>query len=596
MLLFIVELDFSRSTWILTDVADNAQLGSEKRVDEKTRMTSSSFCLNRGNETKVKVQERGNRKKEVTMVTTDETWTILVDGDERVKQLQQQLEENEKRSQQLSLELNNSKKEVETYKKKAEYSTKQVEELKKEAKEFGKKINKSNKKAKESKRMSYDSNKRAEEAATRVEELERRMLESEREVEELKRRQEESAKKAEESARKAEESDKRAEEVSKKTDESERLLVEYKKKAEELQGIAEKSVRIAGEVKKKAEESDRLEAEIERKQVEFERKLEESDKRAEDLKLEVNEANKMVEQFEKKAEESKRQAEAFSEIRRLEHQRATEARKSLGEVTERLRACQDRLQAYDTQWVVSREEIELGCELGRGAWATVCVAMFRGAQVAAKKIHDQIICRHNINLFRREMNMAARLRHPNLVQFIGATVEGDMMILTELMSTSLRKQLQSEEYFQPKLVKSLSLDVTRALSYLHQMQPDPIMHRDISSANVLLEPLSICQWRAKVTDYGSVNIVRQLKTENPGCPAYSAPEASNIQCQSPKMDIYSFGALMLEMLTGQLPAPEDRPTLLSQVHHELFLRLIRRCLNENPKDRPDATVIIKELN
>ena len=53
---------------------------------------------------------------------------------------------------------------------------------------------------------------------------------------------------------------------------------------------------------------------------------------------------------------------------------------------------------------------------------------------------------------------------------------------------------------------------------------------------------------------------------------------------------------MLEMLTGQLPAPEDRPTLLCQVHHELFLRLIRRCLNENPKDRPDATVIINELN
>ena len=135
-------------------------------------------------------------------------------------------------------------------------------------------------------------------------------------------------------------------------------------------------------------------------------------------------------------------------------------------------------------------DIELtGPELGRGAWATVSVAKFRGAQVAVKRIHNQLVSRHNIHLFRREMNMTAKLRHPNLVQFIGATVEGDMMIIMEFMTTSLRRQLQNEEYFQPKFVKSISLDVARALSYLHQMKPDPIVHSDISSANVLLEPL-----------------------------------------------------------------------------------------------------------
>ena len=320
---------------------------------------------------------------------------------------------------------------------------------------------------------------------------------------------------------------------------------------------------------------------------ELNRRSEESDRRAE-------ESDRRAEESDRRVRESDRELAA---VRRQERERAVEAQRSLAEMRQRLRECEDRLQAYDTQWVVRTEEIELtGPELGRGAWATVSVAKFRGLQVAAKRIHNQIVCRRNIQLFRREMNMAASLRHPNLVQFIGATVEGDMMILMEYMTTSLRRQLEREEYFQPRIVNTMSFDVAKALNYLHQMQPDPIVHRDISSANVLLEELPNSRWRAKVTDYGSVNLLRQLNTENPGGPAYAAPEANNPRLQSPKMDIFSFGALMLEMLTGELPAPEDRPRLLSQVHHEQLLRLIRRCLSERIEDRPSATAIISELS
>ena len=244
-----------------------------------------------------------------------------------------------------------------------------------------------------------------------------------------------------------------------------------------------------------------------------------------------------------------------------------------------------------------REEIELtGPDLGVGACATVTVAKFRGAQVAVKRIHNQIISRHNIQLFQREMNTAARLRHPNLIQFIGATMEGEMMVIMELMATSLRSQLETEEYFQPKLVKSISLDVALGLNYLHLIQPDPIVHRDISSANVLLEELPRGKWRAKLTDYSSANLIRQLRTENPGSPAYAAPEVSNPRLQSPKMDIYSFGALILEMLTGRLPFSGDRPGMFRKVQHEQLLHLIRRNLSENPEDRPSASAIISELS
>ena len=313
-------------------------------------------------------------------------------------------------------------------------------------------------------------------------------------------------------------------------------------------------------------------------------------RRAGELQTQVDDANRRAEASNRRTGELQTQVQGSED-------RIQGLQRSLADTTQELRQCEDRLQANSTHWVIGREEIELtGPELGVGGWATVTVAKFRGIQVAVKRIHNEIICDHNLQLFQREMNMAARLRHPNLIQFIGATMEGEMMIVMELMASSLRSQLRRETYFQPLAVKAISLDVARGLNYLHLVQPDSIVHRDISSANVLLEVFQPNQWRAKLTDYGSVNLVRQLRTENPGSPAYAAPEASNPRLQSPKMDIYSFGALVLEMLTGRLPAPDDRPGLLRRVHHEQLLRLIRRCLSDNPEDRPSASDIIIELN
>ena len=302
-------------------------------------------------------------------------------------------------------------------------------------------------------------------------------------------------------------------------------------------------------------------------------------------------------QLQRRAAELQRQMIDFNRRAESAETRVHQLERSLTETTQDLRQSEQHYQISSTHWAVRREEIELtGPELGVGGWATVTVAKFRGARVAVKRIHNQIISRHNIQLFHREMNIAARLRHPNLIQFIGATMEGEMMIIMELMATSLRSQLETEEYFQPKLVKAISLDVALGLNYLHLIQPDPIVHRDISSANVLLEQLPLNSWRAKLTDYGSVNVVYQLRTENPGSPAYAAPEASNPHLQSPKMDIYSFGALILEMLTGRLPTPEDRPGMFRKVQHEQLLHLIRRNLSENPEDRPSASAIISELS
>ena len=138
-------------------------------------------------------------------------------------------------------------------------------------------------------------------------------------------------------------------------------------------------------------------------------------------------------------------------------------------------------------WVVRREEVELTEEvLGRGGWGVVKVARFHGLRVAAKVLYNVIISEYNQELFTQEMTIAAKIRHPNLLLFIGATKEGKAVILTELMPTSLRRELQ-RRVLPREQITSIAQDVACALHYLHQWRPFSIIHRDISSANVLLE-------------------------------------------------------------------------------------------------------------
>ena len=192
--------------------------------------------------------------------------------------------------------------------------------------------------------------------------------------------------------------------------------------------------------------------------------------------------------------------------------------------------------------------------------------------------------------------MAARVRHPNLLQFIGATLEGELIILTELMPTSVRRELENERTFTQNQINSISLDVAQALNYLHLMRPSPIIHRDISSANVLLEPVPSNTWRAKVSDYGSVNLLEKLRTAAPGNPTYAAPEAQNTALQSPKMDIFSFGVLLVEMCSAEFPEVADREELICSIPHPDMVALIRHCLAEDRHARPSANDIIAELS
>ena len=246
-------------------------------------------------------------------------------------------------------------------------------------------------------------------------------------------------------------------------------------------------------------------------------------------------------------------------------------------------------------WVVQRNEVEMTEEvLGSGGWATVKVALFRGQRVAAKCLHNQIISAHNIRLFTREMNMAARARHPNLLQFIGATMDSEPIILSELMPTSLRGVLEQGKPLSQKQTISIASDVARALNYLHLTKPDPIIHRDVSSANVLLK-LSGDSYEAKLSDYGSANFVRYSITVGPGNPLYSAPEVSDPKQHSPKMDVYSFGVLLVEMCSGELF--DDFEELINEHIREWprMVAVIRLCIRQDPQMRPSAADLIQQL-
>lgn len=249
-------------------------------------------------------------------------------------------------------------------------------------------------------------------------------------------------------------------------------------------------------------------------------------------------------------------------------------------------------------WVVSREEIEVTSEIvGTGGWGQVKVAKFRGLRIAAKCLHQVILSEYNLRMFTREMNIAAKLRHPNLHLFIGATREGNPLILTELLPTSLFKEIQKTKLAN-RDIASISCDVTSALCYLHQWRPHPIIHRDISSGNVLLEPLSK-GWRAKLSDYGSANFMNLVcMSVNPGCPAYAAPEACFPSQHSPKMDIFSFGVLLLEMCANELPEStyQERESQIQRVQWPAMVSLIRKCTSEVPTDRPDISDILPALN
>ena len=404
--------------------------------------------------------------------------------------------------------------------------------------------------------------------------------------------------------RRAEEAERRARDAENTTTDLIRQTTDANQRMREAEARAQEYTQAVTQAEQRAT---RVVAQAEQRATQAEQRATQAEQRAIQVEQRATQAEQRAIQSDQRATQSDQRAtraEAGAHFLQQQNEdmavRVRQAEQTAREAQERARRTEQRAQrlgmrGHDQFWVVNREEIQLtDQELGRGGWAVVRVAKFRGLRVAAKCLHTLIVSDYNQQLFVREMSIAARVRHPNLVQFIGAMMEGEPIILTELMATSLRAILERRP-FNPAQTTSISLDVARALNYLHLMHPDPIIHRDISSANVLLEPGPNNSWRAKVSDYGSANFLQQLRTAGPGNPTYAAPEADIPSQQSPKMDVYSYGVLLLEMCSQRFPNPEECEALLQRVQQPAMVALIQQCMEREPTRRPTMSDIIGQL-
>ena len=306
----------------------------------------------------------------------------------------------------------------------------------------------------------------------------------------------------------------------------ERQLREMRQREENLQ-------RQLREIRQREENLQRQLRETQQREENSQRQLRETQQREENSQRQLRETQQREENSQRQLREMQQNSQRqLREIQQREENLRRQLRERDQEVNElelSLSLAQQTISEQQQQetcdWVISRDEIQMTNKcLGRGGWGSVYEGVYCGCTVAVKQIHDLILSPHNILLFEREMNIASKCRHPHLLQFIGATNdEGNPLFVTELMEKSLRALLEQRQLAEIE-IRVISLDVARAINYLHQKKPEPIIHRDVSSANVLLWRQGD-QWRGKVSDYGTANFMQQTMTVAPGALIYSAPEA-----------------------------------------------------------------------
>ena len=197
----------------------------------------------------------------------------------------------------------------------------------------------------------------------------------------------------------------------------------------------------------------------------------------------------------------------------------------------------------------------------------------------------------------------AQVCHPNLLLLIGAVLSTEgagPLIITELLDGSLCSAYEAN-MLEGKSKVPILRDVASALTYLHSHRT-PIIHRDVSSANVLLEETKQpIQWKAKVSDFGSANLIYLATTPFEGAAVYSAPEVSteDRSRQTAKIDVYSFGVLVCEVALCRFPPDRDQfPYMLRDVHHTTLdmFPLVQDCTNHAHQDRPAMSQVLERIN
>ncbi|KAF5292636.1 hypothetical protein FQA39_LY13969 [Lamprigera yunnana] len=270
--------------------------------------------------------------------------------------------------------------------------------------------------------------------------------------------------------------------------------------------------------------------------------------------------------------------------------------------------------------------------LGSGAFGSVFLALkICNKPVAVKKLVlnnivtlDDTVTRQ----FKNEVEVLSKYKHENLLSLIGYSCDGaTYCLLYEFMAGgALKDRLQSMQY-EDKLIWTdrmyIALGTARAVSYLHTAYSTPLIHRDIKTANILLDSHN----KPKLCDFGLVKLITNQNTNTSttafGTSAYMAREAFRGDV-SVKLDTFSFGVVLLELITGLPPLDENREGLDIVTHieevcddetgiqplidnkagswitkdknfaEELY-KISTWCLQENKKKRPTMVEVSEQL-
>ena len=327
------------------------------------------------------------------------------------------------------------------------------------------------------------------------------------------------------------------------------------------------------------------------------------------VKILREEIDSLEKQLQVKTEQVEREKAEKEEMERMNQElrvQNQELQRNASELNEQVKELEAKVTAIEQSWKVNYKEVTLTKqELGRGGWGVIWIGEFRGQKIAVKQMHELIVSPEFLKLLNREIGIMAQLRHPNLLQFIGAVLDHpscNPLIITEIMDISLRGAYEKKQLSPVPVSICLSImrDVAVGLNYLHCL-PDPIIHRDVSSANVLLESKGPGKWKTKISDFGSAKFARSAVTKAAGAAVYSAPEALcgiatiHKKKQTTKMDVYSYGVLLWEVMTCTFPNEDIFHNLLEQIEASSpsMHQLILQCTCEDPKDRPTIKQVIE---
>ncbi|XP_010313901.1 serine/threonine-protein kinase EDR1 [Solanum lycopersicum] len=257
------------------------------------------------------------------------------------------------------------------------------------------------------------------------------------------------------------------------------------------------------------------------------------------------------------------------------------------------------------EWNIDFSELTVGTRVGIGFFGEVFRGKWNGTEVAIKVFLEQDLTAENMEDFCNEISILSRLRHPNVILFLGACANPPhLSMVTEYMEMGSLYHLihvsgQKNRLSWKKKLNMLR-DICRGLMCLHRMK---IVHRDLKSANCLVNK----RWTVKICDFGLSRIMTDASirdSTSAGTPEWMAPELIRNEPFTEKCDIFSFGVIMWELCTLNRPwegIPPDRVVYAVanegsrlEIPEGPLGKLIADCWAE-PNERPNCEEIFTRL-